>query len=263
VNCTQTQNLIHAYIDHELDLVRHLEIEHHLQDCPACAQAHEALQALRSGLIADELYYAAPVGLRERLRSTPGETRTTLSPVRQTVRWRWIALVGAAAAALVILGWALGQVVRLPGVSPEIPFSATDGRLAQDVVASHVRSLMATHLVDVPSENRHVVKPWFIGKVDVAPDVRDDLTIKGFELIGGRLDYFDSRPVAAIVYKKDNHVINLFLSRAGADAPETLQTGKLNGYELRHWTQSGLSSWVVSDLNSADVDEFVRRVRNP
>jgi anti-sigma factor RsiW len=262
VNCTQTQNLIHAFIDHELDLVRHLEIEHHLQDCPACAQTHEALQALRTGLVADELYYSAPAGLRERLRSTPRQSRPTLSLIRRAGTRRWIGWT-AAAAALVMLGWGLGQFIRLRVVSPEVPFTAADGRLAQDVVASHVRSLMAAHLVDVGSENRHVVKPWFIGKVDIAPDVRDDLTVKGYDLIGGRLDYFDSRPVAAIVYKKDNHVINLFLSRAGADTSETLQTGKLNGYELRHWTQFGVSYWVVSDLNAADVDEFVRRVRNP
>jgi anti-sigma factor RsiW len=262
VNCSQTQNLIHAFIDRELDLVRHLEIEHHLQDCPACAQAHEALQTLRSGLIADALYYSAPAGLRDRVRSTPRRARPTVSPLRRAVSGRWIRLAGATAA-FILLGWALGQFVRLPAASLEGPLPATDGRLAQEVVASHVRSLMATHLLDVPSEDRHVVKPWFIGKVDVAPDVRDDLAVKGFTLIGGRLDYFDSRSVAAIVYRKDKHVINLFLSRTEADSAETLQSGKLHGYEFRHWTRSGLSYWVVSDLNAMDVNEFVNRVRNP
>jgi anti-sigma factor RsiW len=261
VNCTQTQNLIHAYVDRELDLVRHLEIEHHLQDCPECARVHESLQALRSGLSAEALYYAAPRGLRVRLRASPRRSPPVSQPTRCVTSWRWIGF--AAAAALLFLGWGLGQIVHLPSASANVPMSAAHSRLAQDVVASHVRSLMAAHLVDVPSDNRHVVKPWFIGKVDVAPDVKDDLTVEGFTLVGGRLDYFGNRPVAAIVYRKDKHFINLFLSRSEPDEVETLQTANVQGYELRHWAQDGVSCWVVSDLNAMDLNEFVKRLRNP
>jgi anti-sigma factor RsiW len=262
VNCTQIQNLIHPYVDRELDLVRHLEIEHHLQDCPECARVHESLTALRSGLCAETLYYTAPAGLRERLRAAPPRLAPALPRMRRVVSWRWVGLT-AAAAALVFVGWGLGQMVRLPSVSTGVPFSPADGAQAQDVVASHVRSLMAAHLVDVESSNRHVVKPWFIGKVDIAPDVKDDLTVEDFPLVGGRLDYFDNRPVAAIVYRKDKHIINLFLSRAEPDSAETLQSGKLQGYELRHWAQAGVNCWVVSDLNASDLNEFVKRLRNP
>ncbi|HEY1859528.1 MAG TPA: anti-sigma factor [Gemmataceae bacterium] len=262
MNCTQIQNLIHAYFDRELDLVRQLEIEHHLPECPDCARVHESLQTLHAGLSAEALYYLAPAGLRERLRAARQSVAATLPRMRRAAPWRWIGFV-AATAALVFLGWGLGQIVRLPSVSPYVPLSAADSRLAQDVVASHVRSLMAAHLVDVQSDNRHVVKPWFIGKVDVAPDVKDDLTVEGFPLVGGRLDYFDNRPVAAIVYRKDKHIINLFLSRSEPDAAETIQGGKLRGYELRHWSQSGLSCWVVSDLNATDLNEFVKRLRSP
>jgi anti-sigma factor RsiW len=262
VDCTQIQNLIHAYFDRELDLVRQLEIEHHFPDCHECARAHESLQTLHAGLGAEALYYAAPAGLRERLQAAPRSEAATFPRMRRAASWRWIGLA-AAVAALVFLGWGLGQFVRLPSVSPYVPLSAADSRLAQDVVASHVRSLMAAHLVDVQSDNGHVVKPWFIGKVDVAPDVKDDLTLEGFSLVGGRLDYFDNRPVAAIVYRKDKHIINLFLSRSEPDEAETIQSGKLRGYELRYWAQSGVSCWAVSDLNATDLNEFVERLRVP
>jgi anti-sigma factor RsiW len=120
---------------------------------------------------------------------------------------------------------------------------------------------MEKHLVDVESSDRHVVKPWFIGKVDIAPQVKDDLNVEGFTLLGGRLDYLDNRNAAAIVYRKGDHKINLFLWRAEPDASEKLQRSTVQGHEVRHWVQTGMNCWVVSDLNASDLDEFVRRIR--
>jgi anti-sigma factor RsiW len=254
------QNLMHAYFDRELDLVRHLEIEHHLQDCPDCARAHESLQALRTGLSAEGLYYKAPSGLGDRVRTAPTSADSAISFPPRRMPLRWVSAV-AATAAMVLLGFGVGWLVRSAPAPTEV--SASDRNVAQDVVASHVRSLMEKHLVDVESSNRHVVKPWFIGKVDIAPQVKDELNVEGFTLIGGRLDYIDNRPAAAIVYRKDDHKINFFLWRAEPDASEKVQRMIVQGHEVRHWVQSGVNCWVVSDLNPSDLDEFVRRVREP
>jgi anti-sigma factor RsiW len=258
VNCTQTQNLLHAYFDRELDLVRHLEIEHHLQDCPECARSHESLQALRSGLSAESLYYKASPALRERLRSSPANAGVAVTTPSRRMPLRWIGIATSMAAAI-LLGISAGWLLWARTAPTEI--SVADKNVAQDVVASHVRSLMERHLVDIESSNRHVVKPWFIGKVDIAPQVRDDLNVEGFTLLGGRLDYVDNRPVAAIVYKKGEHKINLFLWRADLEASDGVQRMVLQGHEVRHWVQVGVNFWLVSDLNGSDLDEFVRRAR--
>jgi anti-sigma factor RsiW len=251
--------LIHAYFDRELDLVRHLEIEHHLQDCPDCARAHESLQMLRTGLSADGFYYKASSGLRDRLRAAPQSAATTITFPRRRLPLPWVS-VAAAMAAMVLLGFGVAWLLRPTPAPTEVAVS--DRNIAQDVVASHVRSLMEKHLVDVESSDRHVVKPWFIGKVDIAPHVKDDLNVEGFTLLGGRLDYLDNRTAAAIVYRKGDHKINLFLWHAEADASEKLQRMRVQGHEVRHWVQAGMNYWVVSDLNASDLDEFVRRIRS-
>src|SRR5262249_22982978 len=150
-------NLIHAYLDRELDLVRHLEIEHHLQDCAACSQTYECLQALKEGLGADKVYFKAPEQLRERIRSA---LHPTDAPKRNPRRlpWRAASMV-AAAAALLVVGWSFGRYVPLGHTAKK------DDGLAREVVAGHVRSLMAAHLTDVPSSDKHTVKPWFNGRV--------------------------------------------------------------------------------------------------
>jgi anti-sigma factor RsiW len=132
--------------------------------------------------------------------------------------------------------------------------------VAREVVAGHVRSLMENHLLDIESSDRHTVKPWFLGKVDVVSEVRD-LADKGFRLVGGRLDYLDDRPAAALVYRHDKHVLNVFVWRsAGKDAAPVLLNRQ--GYHLIRWNENGRAFWVVSDLNEQDLREFVELLRH-
>ncbi|HET6975242.1 MAG TPA: hypothetical protein VFI24_02890, partial [Pyrinomonadaceae bacterium] len=134
-----------------------------------------------------------------------------------------------------------------------------DNLLAQEVVSNHVRSMMVDHLVDVPSSDQHTVKPWFNGKLDFAPTVKD-LADHDFPLIGGRLDYINNQTVAALVYQRRKHSINLYIWRSPGVPDKPAQQLTLNSYNVVHWTSSGASYWAVSDVNSADLSEFARLV---
>jgi len=239
VTCEQVQELIHAYIDGELDLVNNLAIEGHLGGCEACQseyRGHLNLVALVQG---GAQYFAAPDILKKRIQR---QARTT-SRSR-----RWLAI--AAAVILALSGGLLWKILAARSQS------TTDDLVAQEVVSSHIRSMMLNHLVDVPSSDQDTVKPWFNGKLDFAPDVKD-LAAYGFPLIGGRLDYIDNRTVAALVYQRRKHSINLFIwPSPGAD--KSPQPFSVNGYNIIHWTNSGSTYWAVSDVNSADLDEFAK-----
>ena len=178
--------------------------------------------------------------------------RISLQQLPKRIGWRssW-AVAGIAAAAMVALA-----VLRL---GPVVSRPSPDNLLAQEVLASHVRSLMANHLTDVPSSDQHTVKPWFNGKLDFSPPVKD-LSGDGFPLVGGRLDYLEDRPVAALVYQRRKHFINLFIRPS--DSGSGQKTVMRQGYNLFHWTQSGMTYWAVSDLNSSELQEFVHLVQN-
>jgi len=129
--------------------------------------------------------------------------------------------------------------------------SFADATVGQEVVASHLRSLMATHLTDVPSSDHHTVKPWFNGKLDFSPIVAD-FGDRGFVLAGGRLDYLGNRPVAALVYRRRQHVINLF---TWPTSQPDLAIGAFDqqGYHAFHWTRSHVTYWAASDLNLEEL----------
>jgi anti-sigma factor RsiW len=252
MRCEDAQPLLHGYIDGELDLVRSLEIEQHVKDCPACAQAYENHLALRSAITGSSLYFEAPPGLQKRVRAAVRrESRTeTKEPA---FSWRWLVIGGSLAAAAV-------AIVLLLNLAPGLSRPATDALVTQEVIASHVRSLMVNHLTDVASSDQHTVKPWFAGKLDFSPQVKD-FADQGFPLVGGRLDYVGNRSVAALVYQHGKHAINVFIwpSPGTPDAAETMTTQ--NGYNVIHWSKSGMTYWVVSDLNDRELRIFTSLVQ--
>jgi anti-sigma factor RsiW len=254
MTCTRAHNLLDAYLDGELDLVRHLEIEHHLHDCKPCAALHESQLVLRAALRSEALYHRAPVTLPRRIGQALGrEGRSSLLPI--AVPWRRIGLA-AAAACIALVSWGLGHF----GAGAP---ASTKNALAEAVLASHERSLLPleSHLVDVPSSDRHEVKPWFAnGRVNYSPIV-PDLADSAFPLVGGRLDYLDDRPVAALVYQRRKHIINLFLWPSPEMASVVRVPTSKPGYHILHWADEGMTYWAVSDLNEKELGEFVQLVR--
>jgi len=244
LSCQQTRELIHGYLDGELDLVKSLEIEKHLSDCHACTQNYEALRSLQSKLSDNSLRFDPPASLEKRLRSA---LRKEKDPQPMIFRWRWAVAAASLLAAVVII-WTVAALS-----SRQTP----DDVLAQEVVASHVRSLIADHLTDVPSSDRHTVKPWFDGKLDFSPTVKD-FSQQGFNLAGGRLDYIGNRPVAALVYQRRQHSINVFVWPATQAPAANGKASERQGYNVIRWSNAGMTYWAVSDLNLAELQQFVQ-----
>jgi anti-sigma factor RsiW len=247
--CEDVQLLLHGYLDGELDPVGSTEVERHMKDCPACAKAYENQLALRSAISNASLYAEAPADLRRRVRSAVRRESGVEAKV-PVFSWRWLAigapLVAAAAAIVVIVS-----------LAPRFSRPAAEALLTQEVISSHVRSLMVNHLTDVASSDQHAVKPWFNGKLDFSPPVKD-LAAQGFPLIGGRLDYLGGRSVAALVFQRHKHVVNLFIWPAKEKDSKPTPFTPSQGYNLIHWSEAGMAFWVVSDLNEKELMEFVQ-----
>lgn len=253
MNCQNSQDLIHGYLDGELDLARSLEVEQHMHECESCARTYRSQTILRSSLKNDSLYYAAPAHLKKRIQSSlRNEARSEVTP--RAFGWRWLTM-GASVAFIFLIAAVVWRFVPGP-ISP-----SGNELLAQEIVSEHVRSLqMPGHLTDVLSSDQHTVKPWFDGKVDFAPPVKD-FTGQDFRLYGGRLEYLNNRPVATLIYQRRLHYINLFIwpaEQAGSSQELVLQR---QGYNLIHWTVSGMNFWAISDLNSVELREFARLVQ--
>jgi anti-sigma factor RsiW len=247
MSCKDIQILIHGYLDGELDLVKSLEVEQHMKDCPTCTQTYSNFKTLRSAIAGATLHYDAPAALRTRVRSLVRQA--SRQKARMSVfPWRWLAIGAPLAGVAAVLALSLVYV---------FPRRSAEALMTQEVISSHVRSLMANHLTDVASTDQHTVKPWFNGKLDFSPQVKD-LSDHGFPLIGGRLDYLGDRSVAALVYQRGKHVINLFVWPAPStgNAPETATTQQ--GYNVIHWSGSGMTYWAISDLNDRELRVFVR-----
>ena len=164
----------------------------------------------------------------------------------------------------VLRGFAMGSAVSAiaaTGLVAIILRSDDEARIQSEVVSAHLRSLQAGHLTDVLSTDQHTVKPWFNGKLDVAPPVVD-LTAQGFTLIGGRLDYVDTRPIGAIVYRRRSHVINLFVAQTASTERRAAKIETLQGFNIRHWSERGLNYWAVSDLAKDELAEFGEKFEN-
>ena len=249
MNCHDAILLKHAWADGELDTVQSLELEQHLKSCGACSAAFENVRALKTAIRSEQLYFRAPAGLERNIRASLGLGKTRTE--RQSPGWwQWLRLAiptaGVAAAAVVL-------VVVLSGPSAE-------DRLVREVSSSHARSMLAEHKFDVASSDAHTVKPWLDARLDFAPPVIQ-LAEQGFPLLGGRLDYLQDRTVAALVYQRRLHVINLFIWPASADSTAAPRLSTWRGYNLVHWTQAGMICWAVSDLNAGELKQFAELVR--
>jgi anti-sigma factor RsiW len=242
MSCGQAQWL-HGYFDGELDAARASDFEAHLEGCAACTQSLAVQKALRTALGAADLYLRAPAPLRSRVGaqvSTPRAGFASRGPF-------WRGLAAAASLVLVLVGGWRTAVWRADIAEREV------GRQALD---AHLRSLQLSHLTDVASTDQHTVKPWFVGKLDFAPPVVD-LSAEGFPLVGGRLDVVGGRSVAALVYNRRKHVINVFVwtSEESDAAP---RTGEERGYSWIRWTRGGMTFWSVSDVAPPDLAELAR-----
>ena len=243
MTCQDVERLLDAYVDGELDVEHALAVETHLAGCPACTSRLEALHAV-SRAVKSAPYFTAPDGLAARLRPTamPVSVGLPIRPRRSVPAW----LLAAASLAIVAAG-ILFEVRWMGGTAVD--------RQAGAVIDRHLASLMADHLMDVASSDRHTVKPWFAGRIEFSPLVVD-LAADGFPLKGGRLDYVDGHAAVALVYTRGQHVINTFIwPTSDADAAAR-PTDDPRGYHLVHWTQHGFSWWVVSDLAPADLQTF-------
>jgi len=257
MDCNQVRHSASGYVDDEWDLARAIEIEQHLRECDACRAIYAQERASRAAIHQHATYYSAPPGLENRIRAALGVPREQ-RPMPVATRWlspaRWARLgVGGslAFAAVLVLSVVLHFI---------IPPSGADG-LTEELVANHVRSLMADHLTDVHSSDQHTVKPWFNGRLDFSPPVHD-LAADGFPLAGGRLDYLHGRAVAALVYHRRGHLINVFVWPDSEGGRTVLEQSEKQGYHLIQWTQAGMVFWAVSDLNPSELAQFVQHLRD-
>ena len=245
--------LVQAEFDGELDAARAADLAVHRAHCPVCQAAEAELTRARE-LFQGDLYQPAPDDLRERILAqldlaTPAPTLARPRRFPHFAAWR--PTMGGFG-----LGAACAAAIMLLVLSPN------QQNLTEQVVASHVRALQPGHLEDVASTDQHTVKPWFDGRIDFAPPVRD-FAAAGFPLIGGRLDYIEGRPVAALVYQRGKHIIDVYVWPEAATAALRPTTDELNGYNVVHWTQDGMTFWAVSDVEPGQLRAFAAAWRKP
>jgi anti-sigma factor RsiW len=242
MTCEEAEILLHALIDGELDAGHAREVEAHVAGCAKCANLAKDFREMRAAISEAGARYRAPLELRRRIEASLPQAQV---PSRRAV----------------LKGFAMGSAVSAmaaTGLVAIILRSDDDERIQSEVVSAHLRSLQAGHLTDVVSTDQHTVKPWFNGKIDVAPPVID-LTAQGFTLIGGRLDYIDARPVGAVVYRRRQHVINLFVAQTASMELRPTKTNTFQGFNIRCWSARGLNYWAVSDLAKDELADFGER----
>ncbi len=250
MDCVRASELLHGYLDNELDAMHVEEIEAHLRACSSCREEHEQELKLRGLLQVRAPRYAAPAHLRskilESVRSKQRESR-----LRGWFPMGWLQFGGSLAVTVLLTSAITYYSVQ----------SSNTERLVDEIVATHVRSLITNRLTDVESSDQHTVKPWFNGKVDFSPPVKD-LAAQGFPLVGGRLDYVDGRPIAALLYRHRQHWISVFMwpEQSGKDsAPRGISK---RGYDITQWSAEGLRFYVVSDIASPELGQLVTLLRS-
>ena len=247
MSCERTSSILHAYFDGELDASGAAEFERHLESCPDCAAALAVQETLRSSLKRSKLRERAPESLRRKLAAEMVEPIPRAATRSSSITmWRTLALA-ASFLLVVVIGWR-----QLGGPNG----TGDDATVLSSIVDAHLRSLQPGHLIDVVSTDQHTVKPWFDGKIDFAPPVRD-LAADGFPLEGGRLDAVSGRTVAVVVYVRRKHVINVFVwPTTKKDAAPS--SGSRLGYNWVEWRKDGMESIAVSDVSAADLGALWR-----
>jgi anti-sigma factor RsiW len=245
---------INAFVDGELDLASQLEMEERMPLDVALREQVEGLRQLREAIREGADYHAAPAALRKRMagliapeRPAPARPSAVAAAVQRWLGWRpMVASFGLVAVLAVTLN--LASLL-----------SSQNERLQDDVVASHVRSTLGQHLVDVASSDHHTVKPWLSSKLDFSPPV-NELQIPGSVFLGGRVDYLDGHPVAALVYRQGEHVVNSFVwPSAAKDSKPDFSAAR--GFQTAHWSQGGMNHWVISDVNRAEFNAVVAAIQ--
>jgi anti-sigma factor RsiW len=248
VACENNERLLHAHFDGELDSLRSVEFEEHSKTCPDCSRELGNQKAIRQSLQSAGLYERAPEGLRTRIRlMIPSDAQAANTPAGRRPITEWLAV----AAALILAMFFGAKLLLNNGGQQEAVL------LGQEIAASHIRSLQPGHLFDVQSTDQHTVKPWFDGKLDFAPPVVD-LAGQGFPLVGGRLDYIDHRDVAALVYQRQKHLINVFVWPVDSGPAKLPGIETIQGYNLVFWRRDGMDFCAASDLNADELRQLAQ-----
>jgi len=252
MSCARARRLLDAWVDDELDPSTHAEIDAHLAQCPACTALWHERAALREAVKAADLRMAAPPSLAADVRRALRTTSLHAPAPRSVASWWMPATTGGIGA----LAGALAVYIWLSHAPQENP--------SREAITRHVAALAmadgrAERLVQIAAADRHVVKPWFQGKVDFSPPV-PDLASEGFTLLGGRLDRVDGRVAAVIVYRIRNHPVELFVWRSH-DSPTSLRVAMDRGFGVASWTDQGLALAAVSDVESRDLERFARAMQ--
>ena len=240
MTCDEAEVMLHALVDDELDAGHARDVETHVAGCPRCAASLAAYRQMSEAIAQADLRYTAPASLRRRIEASLPQRRP--APSRRNV----------------LRGFAMGSAVSAlaaTGLVAIVLRNDDEQLIMSEVVSAHLRSLQAGHLTDVISTDQHTVKPWFNGKLDVSPPVID-LTAQGFTLVGGRLDYVDARAIGAVVYRRRQHVINLFVAQTPNIERRAAKTETVQGFNIRRWSERGLNFWAVSDIGADELAEF-------
>ena len=249
MSCDYTRTVLHGYLDGELDATRAGEFERHLESCRECANTLGAEESLRSSLQRSGLYEHAPISLRKKIRAdldaATAPAVTSWIPV-----WRWLAVT---AAILLVASVSWYAWPRLQNSAASSPVTAAE------IIDAHVRSLQPGHLMDVASTDQHTVKPWFDGKLAFIPPVKD-FADEGFPLVGGRLDVLSGQNVAALVYARRKHIINVFVWPTKEPDTPIHAPGSRQGYQWVHWRHQGMEFCAVSDVSASDLHEIAQLI---
>jgi anti-sigma factor RsiW len=243
MDCALDGHLLEGYLDGELGFERTLEVEAHLASCPGCSREVQSWKSIREALQAPEMYYRAAPALEKKVGAVAPQKGANIG--FSLNRWLWAGGGAAFATAALLLVF----------FATRPPKSTLD----QELIANHAHSLMANHLMDVISTDQHTVKPWFDGKIDFAPPVRD-LAQQGYPLAGGRVDYLGDRTVAVLVYHRALHPINFYIWPAGDSSEQSFRTETIRGYNVMSWRKSGFEFRAVSDLNLEELRDFAKLV---